>query len=182
MYVSVLGNSDTAGGWRPDKSRGGMLLGVPDGRAIVTGLCMPHSPRIHRGDLWLLNSGLGQLLKINVEQSGAEVAATFPGYTRGLSMHGKYAFIGLSKIRETAVFGEIPLSDYHSELRCGVAIVDLSTGETKAAFQFLTGVDEIFDVAVVPQAKAVAIAGPSPAEERQTIWVVPTQDGSESVR
>src|SRR5581483_9732045 len=59
-FVTALGESDAAGGWRADKPRGGVVMDVPTGAVAVRGLCMPHSPRWHDGRLWVLESGTGQ--------------------------------------------------------------------------------------------------------------------------
>src|SRR5262249_37549456 len=56
-YVTALGETDTANGWRADKPRGGCLVEVTSGEVISRGLSMPHSPRWHDDRLWLLESG-----------------------------------------------------------------------------------------------------------------------------
>ena len=71
----------------------------------------------------------------------------FPGYTRGLAIHGNLAIVGLSKIRESSTFGGLPISERPEGLKCGIAIVDLSTKQLVSQFEFKSGVDEIFDVA-----------------------------------
>src|SRR5262249_52310919 len=101
-YVTALGESDTADGWRPNKARGGVLLDVPSGAFVARGLSMPHSPRWHDGKLWVLESGTGRLLHVTVVSGQTEPVAELPGFTRGLALAGRYAFIGLSKIRETS--------------------------------------------------------------------------------
>src|SRR2546425_8726439 len=46
-YVTALGQSNTAGGWRANKPQGGCLMDVSSGAIISRGLSMPHSPRWH---------------------------------------------------------------------------------------------------------------------------------------
>lgn len=150
-----------------------MVLSIPDGTPIASGLCMPHSPRLHAGDLWVLNSGMGQLLKIDLATGRGEVVAVFPGYARGMTFFGSHAFVGLSRIRETSAFGDLPLSEFQDQLRCGIAVVELTTGKTVATFQFLSGVDEIFDLVLIPDANAVQISGPTLGERDQEIWLAP---------
>ena len=58
-YVTCLGATDAAGGWRDNKRNGGLLLDVTSGEVMLTGLSMPHSPRWHQERLWLLESGEG---------------------------------------------------------------------------------------------------------------------------
>ncbi len=82
------------------------------------------------------------------------MVANFPGYTRGLSFYEHWAFVGLSKIRETAVFGGLPIATYREQLRCGIGVVDLRTGSTSGTLQFQMGVEELFAVQVVPGVRA----------------------------
>ena len=45
-YVTVLGQTDSPGGWRENKISGGCILEVPTSKVITDGLSMPHSPRM----------------------------------------------------------------------------------------------------------------------------------------
>src|SRR4051812_25967874 len=58
-FVSAVSRSDVADGWRDRRRDGGVVIDVASGETIVTGLSMPHSPRLHGGKLWVLNSGRG---------------------------------------------------------------------------------------------------------------------------
>ena len=90
-------------------------------------------------------------------------------------MIGNLAFVGLSKIRETSTFGGVPIAENRQRLKCGVAIVDLRTGSLVAQFEFKSGVDEIFDVCVIPGVRQAAVQGPYSNEDgEETIWTVPT--------
>src|SRR5207237_1428125 len=55
-YVTALGETDAAGGWRTNKPRGGCLIDVPAGEVVARGLCMPDSPRWHAGRRWRRSS------------------------------------------------------------------------------------------------------------------------------
>jgi uncharacterized protein (TIGR03032 family) len=149
-YVTALGETDTTGGWRPNKARGGCLIDVPSGEIVARGLSMPHSPRLHDGRLWLLESGTGRVLLVDAATGRAETVAELPGFTRGLAIEGPYAFIGLSKIRETATFGGLPITERLEKLKCGVAVVDLRRGQMLALLEFQTAVEEIFAVQPLP--------------------------------
>jgi uncharacterized protein (TIGR03032 family) len=176
-YVTAMAESDSAGGWRPDKARTGCLVDVDSGRTVARGFAMPHSPRVHLGHVWLLDSGQGALVRVNPDSGEVATTARFPGYTRGLAMVGKLAFVGLSKIRETSTFGGVPIAEDRERLKCGVAIVDLESGELAGQFEFVTGVEEIFDVALIPGGSMTAMRGPFSAEDGlKTIWRVPSFD------
>lgn len=170
-FVTVMARSDTAGGWRENKLTTGTVLHVPSGEVVTTGISMPHSPRWHDGQLFVLDSGMGHLQRVDVATGQREMVAALPGYTRGLAIHRGLAFVGLSRIRETAIFGGVPIAEYHDQLKCGVGVIELSTGNTVATLEFTTGLEEIFDVQVVPDTRRVALGNaPGSGEE---IWVVP---------
>jgi uncharacterized protein (TIGR03032 family) len=75
-----------------------------------------------------------------------------PGFTRGVDFLGNYAFVGLSQVRESAVFSGIPITERlkPEERSCGVCAVDLTTGRVAALLRFESGVQEVFAVAVLP--------------------------------
>ena len=85
-YVTALGETDTADGWREHKPHGGVLIDVPSGEVLLRGLSMPHSPRIYGEQVWLLESGTGRLLRGDVAAGRSETVAEFPGFARGLAI------------------------------------------------------------------------------------------------
>jgi uncharacterized protein (TIGR03032 family) len=76
--------------------------------------------------------------------------AELPGFTRGVDFIGPIAFIGLSQVRESAVFSGIPLTERLEERICGVWAVNIHTGETIGWVKFEEAVQEIFAVSVLP--------------------------------
>ena len=172
-YVTALAETDTAAGWRADKARTGCLIDVASGDVLARGLAMPHSPRIREGHLWVLDSGNGSLVKVDRATGQREPVEQVSGYTRGLAFSGQFAFVGLSRIRETNVFGGLPISERRDELCCGIAVVDLVRGRSVATFQFLSGVEEIFAVDVIPNHRHPVFGGASHDEKQQEVWVVP---------
>jgi uncharacterized protein (TIGR03032 family) len=135
---------------------------------------MPHSPRVHQGRVWLLDSGTGRLVTADPGTGAVAGVAELPGYTRGLALAGGYAFVGLSKVRERSTFGGIPIAERREGLRCGVWAADLTTGRTAARLEFTAGVDEIFDVQVLLGVRLPAVCGPFPAQDNaEMIWTVP---------
>ncbi len=159
-YVTALGETDTENGWREHKASGGCLIHVPSGETVLRGLSMPHSPRLYNGQLYLLDSGHGTLIRFDPLSGERSTVAVLPGFTRGLDCFAGHAFVGLSQIRETAVFGGLPLQEKQQELRCGLAIVDLSNGAVVGFVWFNNGLEEVFSVVVLPGWHNPAIIGP----------------------
>ena len=83
-FVTALGETNTPTGWRANKKDGGILMDVPSGEIITRNLSMPHSPRWHNGQLWVLESGKGTLSLVDLKTGKPEAIATVPGFTRGL--------------------------------------------------------------------------------------------------
>jgi len=145
-YVTALGATSEHGGWREGKRDGGVLIDVDSGEILVRGLSMPHSPRWYNGRLWLLESGDGSFGHVDLATGRYEPIVKLPGFTRGLSFLGPLAFIGLSQVRESAVFSGIPLVERLQERTCGVWVVRIDTGATVAFVRFEDAVQEIFAV------------------------------------
>jgi uncharacterized protein (TIGR03032 family) len=151
-YATALGATGTPGGWRPGKARGGVLIDIPSGEVVASGLSMPHSPRLEGGRLWVCESGAGTLGVVDPATGRYEPVAAAPGFTRGLDFAGGLAFVGLSQVRESAVFSGIPITERltESERTCGVCAVDLRTGAAVALLRFESAVQEVFAVQVLP--------------------------------
>lgn len=170
-FVTVLALTDEPHGWRRAPDDSGAVLDVASGEVVTTGLAMPHSPRWHDGELFVLNSGLGRLERVDLATGQRDGIAVVPGYARGLALHDGLAFVGLSRIRETATFGRVPLAAYQDQLTCGVGVIELATGRTVATLQFANGVEEIFDVQVLTGSRCPTLGGgPGDADE---VWVLP---------
>jgi uncharacterized protein (TIGR03032 family) len=171
-YVTALGESNTAQGWRANKPQGGCLLDVSTSEVIGRGLSMPHSPRWHDGRLWLLESGTGQLLLVDPTTGQRLSVAELPGFARGLAFAGPYAFVGLSKIRQSSALDGVPLAQRREQLKCGVAVVDLRSGQIIALLEFQTAVEEIFDVQLLLGVRFPEVIG-FQQETIQHTFVVP---------
>jgi uncharacterized protein (TIGR03032 family) len=156
-YVTAVSKSDTIDGWRDRRSDGGVVVDVHSGETVVDGLSMPHSPRLHHGKLWLLNSGAGEIGWVERGRSAADarfhVLAFCPGFVRGLTFHGNYAFVGLSKPRYERFEGlalDRTLAETDSEPWCGIQVIDLDTGTCEHWFRIDGAVTEFYDLGVVP--------------------------------
>jgi uncharacterized protein (TIGR03032 family) len=149
-YVTALGETSAPGGWRENKRSGGVLIDVDSGETIARGLSMPHSPRWYAERLWLLESGNGSFGTVDLATGRYEAIAQLPGFPRGLTFLGPFALIGLSQVRESAVFSGIPLVERLEERTCGVWVVNIETGQTVAFVRFEDAVQEIFAVELLP--------------------------------
>lgn len=153
-YVTCVAQSDVTDGWRDRRVDGGVVVDVQTGKVVADGLSMPHSPRLHDGRLWLLNSGTGMFGWVDIESGGFNEVAFCPGYARGLTFVGPYAVIGLSLARENRTFQglhlEAALATKASDARCGLLVVDTRTGETVEWVRIEGVIQELFDVAFLP--------------------------------
>ena len=156
-YVTAVSKSDTIDGWRDRRFDGGIVVDVQSGEIVIGGLSMPHSPRLYRGKLWILNSGTGEIGWIEpgpkADDAKFHVLAFCPGFVRGLAFHGKYAFVGLSKPRYQRFEGlalDKKLAETDSEPWCGVQMIDLDTGACVHWFRIDGPVAELYDLGVVP--------------------------------
>jgi uncharacterized protein (TIGR03032 family) len=149
-YVTALGESDTPGGWRENKASGGVLIDIESNEIVLRGLAMPHSPRWHDGQLFVLNSGTGELWRLDATNGTHDIVCALPGYLRGLCFVGPFALVGLCQIRERHIFGGLPVQNNSQSLKCGVAVVDTRSGQMIGLFEFTAGVEEIYEVQFLP--------------------------------
>jgi uncharacterized protein (TIGR03032 family) len=151
-YVTALGETNEPAGWRANKAKGGILMDVASGEVITSGLSMPHSPRWYAGRLWVCESGTGTFGFIDPSTRTYKPVAEAPGFTRGVDFAGNLAFVGLSQVRESAVFSGIPITERlgENERTCGVCVIDLQSAQVVALLRFESGVQEVFAVTVLP--------------------------------
>ncbi len=157
-YVTAVSRSNTIDGWRDRRADGGIVIDVTTNKIVCGGLSMPHSPRLHNGELWLLNAGTGELGVVEFAKSGK---GTFkprvfcPGFLRGLCFHENLAFVGLSRPRYKRFEGlelDQKLKEADSEAWCGVQIIDLATNACVDWFRIDGKIGEIYDVEIIPGA------------------------------
>lgn len=170
-YATAVSRSDTIDGWRDRRADGGVLIDIARDCVVLEGLSMPHSPRMHKGELWLLNSGTGEIgVVTGLDGSAAakfEPRAFCPGFLRGLAFHGNLAFVGLSKPRYKrfeglALDGRLKESD--SEPWCGVQIIDTTTGQCLDWLRIDGAVAELYDVEVLPGMACPMTVSPGSAQ------------------
>lgn len=150
-----------AGGWREaNRFTSGVLVDVFTNRVVADGLCMPHSPRWHKGQWWLCNSGHGTLERFNPQLGATEEVCSLPGFTRGLCLVEDHALVGLSKIRPEHILDAPPVHSRHPQTSAGVALVDLSSGRQTGLLEFTQGGNEVYEVLFLPQLKQPDLAAP----------------------
>lgn len=173
-YVTAVSRTDVADGWRDRRRDGGCVVDVTSNEVVLTGLSMPHSPRVYRNQLWLLNSGTGYFGKVDLEQGRFEPIAFCPGYLRGMAFVGNYAVVGLSKMRGKTFSGlelDENLAAKDVQSRCGLQVIDLRSGDIVHWLRIEGIVEELYDVAVIPGVRQPMALGFKSDEIRRTITV-----------
>ncbi len=174
-YVTAVSRSDTIDGWRDRRGSGGIVIDVESNEIVCTGLSMPHSPRMHNGELWLLNSGTGELGVVNFDSEGHglfEPRVFCPGFLRGLSFYGNLAFVGLSKPRYKRFEGlelDQKLKDADSEPWCGIQIIDLTSGSCVDWFRIDGKIGELYDIEIIPGVTTPMAVAPDSQEAANLI-------------
>lgn len=160
-YVSLLARSDKKDGWREKfLEEGGVLLEVPSGRVVASNLSLPHSPRLFDGKLYCLESGRGNLLIIDPATGQSMVVAQLEGFAHGLVVHRGILFIAISKLRSRRPENKLPLEKDGVELKCAIVAVEASTHRIIAALEITSGVDEIYDLQLLPNVRNADIRSP----------------------
>lgn len=146
-------SADRISGRRPGHPRfpvdeRGVIFSGKTRAPVVRGLTRPHSARLWKEELWVDNSGYGELGK--VEQGKFECVTKLPGWTRGLCFKNGIAFVGTSRIlprfRQYA-----PGLDIEKSV-CGVHAVEMKTGKVLGNILWPAG-NQIFAVEWMSQKK-----------------------------
>jgi uncharacterized protein (TIGR03032 family) len=174
-FATAVSRSDVADGWRDRRVDGGIVIDIASQEIVCDGLSMPHSPRLHGGRLWLLNSGAGELGYVDRERGRFEPVAFCPGYARGLAFVGDHAIVGLSLARDDRTFSDLPLDEAlrsrDAEARCGLAVFDLRSGDMTGWVRIEGVVRELYDVALLPGVRCPSLVGFKTDEVRRVISI-----------
>jgi len=153
-YVTCVGKSNISDGWRDHRAGGGLVIHVPSNEIVAQGMSMPHSPRLYRGALWMLQTGTGEFGRLDPQTGLFEPLCFVPGFARGLAFIGNYAVIGMSKPRENRTFNGLKLNERleaeGAAPKCGLSIVNLETGDVEHQFLIEGAMQEAYDVQVLP--------------------------------
>ena len=150
-FVTALGATDTPGGWRENKAKGGVLMDVDSGEVIARGLSMPHSPRWYAGRLWVCESGSGGFGFIDLDTGKYEPVTEMPGFTRGLDFAGRWPSSACRRCARAPSSAASP-SPSGWPKTSGPAASASSTcapGRWSALLRFETAVQEVFAVTVL---------------------------------
>lgn len=148
-YVSAFNNGNSHQSWRANIKKSGILIDYNSHEIVNSELAMPHSPRVYDNELYFLQSATGTICKSNVQNNTYDVIYKSPSFVRGMSIYKDYAFIGLSKLRETSSsFAELAKEGFANH--AGILVINIKTGEMVGQIEYLNSVEEIFDVCVLP--------------------------------
>ena len=174
-YVTAVSQSDVAEGWRDYRVDGGCVIDIENNEIILTGLSMPHSPRWYQDKLYLLNSGTGEFGYVDLEKGQFNPMVFCPGYLRGCTFCGDFAIVGISQPRHNKTFQGLPLDDKLAQKnavpRCGLLVINLKTGDTVHSLRLEGGVQELYDVALLPQIRRPMMIGFKSDEIRRIVTI-----------
>lgn len=171
-YVTAVSRSDVVDGWRERRHEGGVIIEVDTDRIVTEDLSMPHSPRLANGSLWVLDSGRGNLCRVDEESGEIEKVAFCPGFLRGLSFWRHFALVATSLPRDNTFQGlelEDNVKARDGEPRCGAFIIDSRNGDILHWIRFEGAVRELFDAAFIPGVRAPMCVGLASPEIRSLI-------------
>ena len=174
-YVSVISKSDVNEGWRQKRHGGGCIIDIDSNEIVIEGLSMPHSPRWYQDKLWVLNSGTGEFGYADLQTGKFEAITFCPGYQRGLAFHHHFAIVGISESRHTKTLSGLPLDEKlaakDTTARCGLLVIDLKTGDIVHSLNIEGVVNELYDIAVLPQIRRPMAIGFRSDEIRRVITI-----------
>lgn len=148
-YATAFNRGNFPQSWREDITRTGIVMDTESNEIVCENLAMPHSPRLFNDELYVLLSASGELIRVNTRDGSYETILRVKGFVRGMSMYKDYLFIGLSKLRKnSSTFGKLPFAEDARE--AGILIAHLPTGGIAGQITYLTSLDEIYDVQVLP--------------------------------
>jgi uncharacterized protein (TIGR03032 family) len=151
--ATCVAASNVVEGWREHRRDGGRVIDVASGETVAGGLSMPHSPRLHRGRLWLLQSGTGEFGHVDLASGRFEPVCFLQGYARGVAFLGDSAVIGVSRPRENRTFEGLALDERLAREGvgplCHLAVVSLATGDVEHRLLIEGVVEALYDVAVL---------------------------------
>lgn len=147
LTVSAFGTFARHREWADGNSAGlGIVIALhdlPGTSPLLDQLNQPHSHRLHRGALYCCDSANGTLVRLR--NGRRETLQLGRGFTRGLTLCGDIAYLGLSASRES-----------HTSLTQGdIAVIDLITFSLRTVVTI--PFREIYDIVVVTESQLTAV-------------------------
>jgi uncharacterized protein (TIGR03032 family) len=162
-YATALAAENIPGGWRDRRAGSGVVMDVARQSIIVEGLSLPHSPRMYRGRLWLLESGTGYFGYVDTASRRFVRLTLCPGFLRGLAFVDRYAVVTVSRPRREAGFDALPiastLAKANANPQCAVAVIDLENGDLVHWLRIDNVGGELGDVTVIEGARQPGALG-----------------------
>jgi len=119
----------------------GVIFEGATGKVYGKGLTRPHGARIHKGKVWVANSGYGTVGYI--ENGKYQPVFTLNGWTRGLCFTEHYLFVGVSRVLSR--FRQYAPGIKTDEQQCAVVAIDMRSGKIAGAMDFPFG-NQIFTI------------------------------------
>lgn len=148
-YATAFNRGNSYQSWRERVTTDGVLMDVDTGDILLENLLMPHSPRMFEGNLYLLFSATGEIVKVDTEKGTYETVTRLNGFVRGMAYYKNFLFVGLSKLRQnSSTFAKLEIAK--KSLQAGIMIIHLPTGSIYGEIKYQASVDEIYDIQVLP--------------------------------
>jgi len=174
-FATVLGVSDQPGGWRATDHRDGAVVDVVADAVVARGLCMPYSPRLHDGRLWVTSAGEGAFGYIDLERGRFETVVQLPAFLRGVAIVGRYAVVAASGSRSGELFSGLPVESAMlaagGRWRQGLYVIDLDRGEIVESMTIIGAGYEITALTAIPGATSPKLVGPNSDEAQHCVAV-----------
>lgn len=147
-YATAFNQGNTVQSWRENVTTTGVVFDLETNETVVSGLAMPHSPRVFGNDLYVLLSATGELIRVDVKSGKFDVVVKVDGFVRGMDLYKDHLFIGLSKLRKkSSTFGKLAFAEKANQ--AGIIVVHLPTGSIVGQITYLTSLDEIYDIHIL---------------------------------
>lgn len=160
-YVTTFSTFDQPGQWRKSREFTGTLMDVASNSILLSNLAMPHSPRWYGDKVYFCASGEGRVCSYDPRTGDMAVIAEVPGFTRGMDFYGPFLFVGLSKMRASDVARPAPLTERYEQTLSGIWIIRLDDNRPVGHMSFTGNLDQIYDVAVLPECSFPEVIEPS---------------------